>query len=248
MSVGNTAEKRPGRKPGAAHPRRCEEILDAATDLFAELGYSDAVTQSLAERLGVGKGTLYRYFPSKRDLFLAAVDRVMTRLRVTIDRAVEGIADPLDRVSVAVRTFLAYFDEHPRSVELLIQERALFRDRTTPTYAVHREKNVGRWAELYRSLIADSRVRNIPPDRISEMIGDLLYGTIFTNYFASRKRSHEQQARDILDLVFNGILTDAERRRRRTAAAGGADPAGLGGPAGGTCGASAFQPEGSQHP
>src|SRR5213082_375345 len=63
----------------AAESRR-EEILDAATELFAEHGFSDAVTQLLADKLGVGKGTIYRHFPSKRALFLAAADRVMRKM------------------------------------------------------------------------------------------------------------------------------------------------------------------------
>ena len=76
---------------------RREEILDAATDLFAEFGYSEAVTKDLAEKLQVGKGTIYRYFSSKRELFLATVDRVMRRMRVQVDRAVADIPDPLER-------------------------------------------------------------------------------------------------------------------------------------------------------
>ncbi len=66
--------------PPLATPKGREAILDAATALFAQLGFNDADTQALAEKLGVGKGTLYRHFPSKRDLFLAAVDRVMRRM------------------------------------------------------------------------------------------------------------------------------------------------------------------------
>src|SRR5947209_598335 len=82
----DTTESRPIRSPqGGREPRvRPEEILDAATDLFAEFGYSDAVTNDLAEKLGVGKGTIYRHYPSKRALFLAAVDRVMIRQRAHI--------------------------------------------------------------------------------------------------------------------------------------------------------------------
>src|SRR5947209_4064740 len=75
--------------------RRQEEILDAAAKLFAEHGYSDADTQRLADKLGVGKGTLYRYFPSKRELFLAAADRAMRQLRQSVDASIGGIADPL---------------------------------------------------------------------------------------------------------------------------------------------------------
>src|SRR5437660_9420547 len=92
---------------------RREEILDAAAKLFAKHGYSDADTQLLADELGVGKGTLYRYFPSKRELFLAAADRVMHRLRERIDGCIQGIADPLDRIATALRTYLAFFAEHP---------------------------------------------------------------------------------------------------------------------------------------
>src|SRR5256714_12298734 len=80
--------------------RRREEILDAAARRFAERGYAATDTQVLAEELGVGKGTLYRYFPSKRDLFLAAADRVMRRLRQRIDDSLVGITEPFERIAV----------------------------------------------------------------------------------------------------------------------------------------------------
>lgn len=218
MSSKNAAEQRLRKKPcpraEEASLARREEILDAATELFAEHGYSDAVTQALAERLQVGKGTLYRHFPSKRDLFLAAADRVMRRMRERIDASVAAVADPLERVAQAIRTFLAFFAEHPEFVELLIQERANFKDRKQPTYFEHRERNVVRWREHYRTLIADGRVREIPVERISDVVSDMLYGTIFTNYFGGSTRSTEAQARDLLDILFRGILSDSERMRR----------------------------------
>jgi AcrR family transcriptional regulator len=193
---------------------RREEILDAATDLFAEFGYSDAVTKDLAEKLQVGKGTIYRYFSSKRDLFLAAADRVMRRLRVYIDSRIEGIVDPIERIEAGTKAFLGFFAEHPKFVELLILERALFKDRTTPTYYVHRERNKLRWNDLYRQLIAEGVLRDMPVERISTVFMDLAYGTIFTNHFSGRCRSVEDQARDILDVIFLGILGERERADR----------------------------------
>jgi AcrR family transcriptional regulator len=193
---------------------RREEILDAATDLFAEVGYTDAVTQDLAEKLQVGKGTIYRHYPSKRALFLAAVDRVMRRLRERVDGAACPVEDPLDRIEVGTREFLRFFAENPKYVELLTQERALFRDRTTPTYIEHRDRNTQRWNAVYEGLIAEGRVRSIPVERILAVFSDLVYGTIFTNHFAGRTRSPEDQARDILDVMFHGILGEAERPRR----------------------------------
>ena len=83
--------------------RRREQILDAATKLFSEKGYADTDTQLLADQLKVGKGTLYRYFPSKRELFLAAVDRVMRDLRDRVDASIVGIEEPFARMETAIR-------------------------------------------------------------------------------------------------------------------------------------------------
>jgi AcrR family transcriptional regulator len=213
MAHGTTGS-RPRCPADERREARQEEILDAAVQLFAEHGYSDTDTQQLVEKLQVGKGTLYRYFPSKRELFLAAADRVVRRLICRIDAACEGVADPLDRLAVAIGAYLAFFAEHPEFVELLMQERALFKDRQKPTYFEHRAANCQRWQALYRDLMAQGRIREMPPDRITDVIGDLLLGTISTNYYAGPRKSPETQAREIIDFVFHGLLTDEERRRR----------------------------------
>jgi AcrR family transcriptional regulator len=209
-----SAKRRLIRTPRPAlRAKRQEEILDAAAKLFAKHGFAETDTQLLADNLGVGKGTLYRYFPSKEDLFLAATDRVMSKLRAEIDNGIAAIVDPLDQVKTAVRICLAFYAEHPEFVELLMQERAQFKDRKKPTYFEHRETHVERWKAFYRSLIADGRIRNIPVERITDVMTHLIYGTMFTNYFIGRREPPEKQARDILDVVFNGILSDSERRR-----------------------------------
>jgi AcrR family transcriptional regulator len=193
---------------------RKEEILTQAATLFAKHGYSETDTQLLAETIGVGKGTVYRYFHSKRELFLAAVDRVMRMMLERVNANVQGIDDPLDRIAAGIRAFLGFFAEFPEFVELLIQERAQFKDRTKPTFIEHRLVNVERWRGIYRGLIAQERVRDVPVDRITDIVGNLLYGTIFMNYFSGQSKSVEVQAQDILDVVFNGILTEQEHKRR----------------------------------
>jgi AcrR family transcriptional regulator len=211
-----TAAKRPRRPAGEALcASRSEQILEAAAGLFARHGYDQTDTQLLAETLGVGKGTLYRYFPSKRDLFLAAADRVMRRLHQRIEDSIRGVDDPLDQVAEAIRAYLTFFAEHPDFVELLMQERALFKDRQEPTYFQHRAAHIERWRALYRGLIARGRIRDMPVERITDVLGSLVYGTMFTNYFTGRRKAIEAQAQDILDVVFHGILSEAERPKRR---------------------------------
>jgi AcrR family transcriptional regulator len=193
--------------------RREQEILDEAIKLFAEVGYHAADTQALANRLGVGKGTLYRYFPSKEKLFLAATDRCMQRLQAAVDASMVGVEDPLDWLAHGVRAYLAFFADHPEFVELFIQERAEFKDRKKPTYFEHKDANIGRWHDVFRTLIAGGRVRDIPVQRITDVLSDLVYGTMFTNYFTGRPASFAKQTADILDIVFHGILTRTERKR-----------------------------------
>jgi AcrR family transcriptional regulator len=211
----NIVEKKPKKpSPEMLLAARREEILDAAARLFAQRGYANTDTQLLADELGVGKGTLYRYFPSKEELFLAAADRVMRELCRHIDERVAGIADPLEQIAEAIASYLAYCAEHTEYVELIIQERAQFKDRKKPTFFEHQEANVESWRSLYRSLIAEGRVRDMPVERITDVLSDLCYGTMFTNHFTGVRKPPEVQAREILDIVFRGILTDSERQRR----------------------------------
>jgi AcrR family transcriptional regulator len=210
LKVTRTADS-PAKRSSAD---RREQILAAATRLFAELGYADTDTQLLADKLKVGKGTLYRYFPSKRELFLAAADRGMRRLCEYIDAAIAQIEDPPERIAQVVRSYLTFFAEHPELCELLIHERALFKDRKKPTYIEHREAHRERLRVLYRAYIAEGQIREMSVDRILDVLGNLLYGTMFTNHFSDRPVSVEDQTRDILDVVFHGILSDVGRRRR----------------------------------
>lgn len=66
----------PTPKPTVAPPRwrrrpdaRPEEILDAAMEVFGELGFAGTRCEDVARRAGVSKGTLYLYFDSKEALF-----------------------------------------------------------------------------------------------------------------------------------------------------------------------------------
>ncbi len=210
------AQKQRGRpRDEQLTARRCEEILDAAAAIFARRGYPKTDVQLVANEVGVGKGTIYRYFPTKRELFLAAVDRGMRRLQAAVKAVPEDI-DPLAQIAAAVRAYLTFFDANPALVELFIQERAEFKDRPKPTYFEYHDRPSDRWERLLQGLIATGRIRDVPVGRVMDVVGDLVYGTMFTNYFAGRRKSLEEQAHEIVDIVFHGILTPAERERRQT--------------------------------
>jgi AcrR family transcriptional regulator len=212
--VNQAAERRRGRPRVEGLPeRRREQILSEATRAFARLGYPGTDLQVVADGLGVGKGTVYRYFPSKEALFLAAADRGMTLLRKRIDAEADRARDPLDKIIRATHEYLRFFDEHPEIVELFVQERAEFRDRARPTYFAHRDASLRPWRALLKGLIAARQIRPMPVDRITDVFNAALYGAIFTNYFEGRRRPPDRQAREILDVIFHGIL--GSRRKEK---------------------------------
>jgi len=51
-------------------------LLEAATDEFAREGYNGANINRISKAAGFAKGTIYNYFPSKRALMLALIDRI----------------------------------------------------------------------------------------------------------------------------------------------------------------------------
>ncbi len=197
-----------------ASARRREELLSAAAKVFARNGYPGTEVQEIAAACGLAKGTVYLYFPSKEELFLATVDRAMIRLCNHVRETYAGIDDPLDRLAVAVRSYFAFFQSNPEIAELLIIERAEYRDRKAPTYLEHKRENTKDWQEVYAGLIRDGRFRAVPVERINRVVSDLLYGTMFTNHFSGGQRTPDDQARDVLDILFDGLLTPAERQKR----------------------------------
>jgi AcrR family transcriptional regulator len=201
--------------------RRQEEILEVATALFAQRGYSGTDLQMVADRLKVGKGTIYRYFPSKQVLFFAATDWGMRLLHERVELEAAKVEEPMERMVCGIRTYLLFFEEHPEFAELLIQERAEFKNRKKPTYFEHRDEGLKAWRVLARQLIDQRRLRDVPVDEILDVVSNLLYGTMFTNFFVGRSKPFEVQVQEILDVVCNGIFTDKERKTSQLTASMG---------------------------
>ncbi len=210
------------RKPGRPRDpdletRRKAEILDVAAKAFVEFGFAGTQVQVIADRIGIGNGTIYRYFPTKEALFLAAVERGLAELTVEMDTILaDPHADSVGQIAAAITTYLKFFHRRPEMAELFIQERATFPLHHRPLYFATRDepgKECGRF-DLFNRLLAEGRVRPMPPERFFAVIGDLLYGTILTNLLTGRPADPASQATDILDVVFHGILTDSERKRR----------------------------------
>lgn len=208
---------RASTKSAVTSDRRAERrqaILETATRLFADDGFADCEMERVALEVGIAKGTLYLYFRSKEELFYACVDAGMRQLQSVLKAAVETQQDWLQRIPAGIYAYLQFFDEHPELAELIIQERASFKNRKRPTYFEHRDANRGMWRELYTTLIMQGRLRNdLPLERLLDTIGNLLYGTMFTNHFIGRSVPLTDQYEAIVEVAFRGMLSESERKR-----------------------------------
>src|SRR4051812_27066931 len=74
----------------SAEERR-EQVLDAALDAFAEHGLS-ASTDDIARRAGISQPYLFRLFRTKKELFIASVERCFRETKETFEHAAEGKA------------------------------------------------------------------------------------------------------------------------------------------------------------
>lgn len=83
-----------------------DEVIDKAMDLFWRQGYRATTPNDLVDTLGIGKGSLYHAFGSKRELFSLALDRYRDQQAVLIDRALAEPGPIKDRIIAAMRLII----------------------------------------------------------------------------------------------------------------------------------------------
>ena len=138
--------------------RRQHQILKAAIELYGRQGYHVTTIREVAQRAKMSVGLIYQYVSDKEDvLFLALVEVLDSYLR-EIPRALDGLADPMERFSAAVHAYGRVIDE-----------------RIDATLLVYREtKSLGRpRRELLKSKESESN------QLISDCIGECIRAGLF---------------------------------------------------------------------
>jgi AcrR family transcriptional regulator len=102
--------KRKPRVMGAKGEARRESIMDAAEQVFAELGYYGSTLREVSARCGAALGLISHYFESKDDLFRDVVARRLPLLSAMIRASIDAaLARPDVTTSEIVRGFVAPF-------------------------------------------------------------------------------------------------------------------------------------------
>lgn len=184
-----------------------EAILASAVTQFAEHGYAETEMETIAVAAGVAKGTLYRYFKNKEELFLAAVDRSFERLTEFVFEAIVCVEEPIAIIRTSFRAIARFCHKNPLVLELLAEERSVFRDRP-PRHLLHRNKSRPFFADIVRRGIEQGTFREVDPNAVVQTLVYLMQGLIHGSRQEGSSEELVPRAEQAVDLMLRGLLKD----------------------------------------
>lgn len=113
----DSTDPRDLRHQALADVRR-QSVLDAARATFVELGMEKTSMRLIAQRAGYTVGALYSYFASKEEVYGALLAESLERLNQRVLQALDGVADPAERLRGSATAFFDFYRENPRDLDL----------------------------------------------------------------------------------------------------------------------------------
>lgn len=170
-------------------------ILTAAFELTRDEGYRNLTIEGIAARAGVGKQTVYRWWPTKADVLLEAL-ATKAQLRVSVaDRG--AYRDELDEFLRDSFTLLAFPGVTPALRSLMAESQL------DPQFALRfRDGFLDKRRAALAEIVARARARGDAPEQMSDdLIADLVFGTIWYRILATDRALDETDLAVLRDLV-----------------------------------------------
>jgi AcrR family transcriptional regulator len=163
------------------------QIIDAAFDVFGEIGYEATLIKDIAEHAGISTGTIYTYFDDKKDLFRAAAQVGWSRFLAEIRAIVESRAPLAARLQTFGETGFAALK---RSLPLL---RGMLFESSQMNIV---QESISEFCGLVEKLVAE---RSNRPVRIAEdsvqrrmLIRVTVVGVLFSAAMADASRVDQE--------------------------------------------------------
>ncbi|MGH0037701.1 MAG: TetR/AcrR family transcriptional regulator [Myxococcota bacterium] len=206
-------------------PSTREKILDVAEALFARRGFSGVGMREVADRVEIGKSTLFHHFRSKLQLYCQVLDRVLSRIAVAVQPSLNSDAPAAEKLTLWLDALTDALADHPTTARILL--RGLFEDDDLPDAgdpdadAVGRsvESLIGGFQDLVRLGIREGAFRPLSvPDATKTVIGATVYhfasgevGEAVTGAPVFSAESVRRRRREVIDFVRNAMAAPAAR-------------------------------------
>jgi TetR/AcrR family transcriptional repressor of mexJK operon len=211
MSLSETRRPSPDERRAA--------ILEIAREVFLEEGYAAGSMSRIAAEVGGSKATLYSYFPSKRELFVAVIEREADRLFDQIFSTKPSPGEPLKAIDELVRRSVTALlsDRIVKGYRLIIAEAGRFPDISKASYQLAVQRGLERLALYFARAMLDGVLRPCDSMRAAESFLDLAAGSLHTQrlWNAIDTASPEQIDREVrrITAVFLGAYGNDELSR-----------------------------------
>ena len=193
---------------------RQKQILDVATEVFSKKGFARTDVDEIAKLAKLGKGTVYRYFKDKKNLFFSVVDRGIENLK---DLALESMAkekEPLDKIKKVIEVYLKFFEKHSDLIRIFIHEQSEFQKRIQKRYYQHYYKHVNKVEEVFKEAQTLGLIKKkLNPKLAIAILTDMLNSFIYTWQLTGQKYSLSKAFPLIIEIYFTGIVGDKQLRR-----------------------------------
>jgi AcrR family transcriptional regulator len=191
--------------PGAMRDR----ILDATECLLTRLGYRKMTMDDVAQEAGIAKRTIYVHFPSKEEVALASIDRVVDRLTSRLRELAQGGGPPDQRLRrMLLCRILFRFD----SVQGYSHRLDGLFESLRPAYMSRRRRYFDEEASIFTDVLAEGRDQGFfACDDPLAMGHTMLLATNSLLPYSldaqelGRREEVEMNAGRIADLLLNGI-------------------------------------------
>ncbi|SMC54176.1 TetR/AcrR family transcriptional regulator [Rhizobium sp. RU36D] len=186
------------------------QILDAAFEEFVAHGYSAARVEDIADRIGVTKGTVYVYFPTKEDLFSAMIGHISAPLQDLLAESRELTGSSAEKLRAFLLLAYDKITRDRRARELMrfiISEGARFPQLIDQHHTELVEPLIGHTQQILDEGIDKGEFRKSPTVNaeiiVAPMLKLLMDLMIFDNRRTVDLTAHVAAH---LDLVLNGIV------------------------------------------
>ncbi|MFI5908474.1 TetR/AcrR family transcriptional regulator [Dactylosporangium sp. NPDC051541] len=139
--------------PAPPVPRtRRAEILAAAIPLFAREGFANVTNAQIAQAVGLAPSAIYRHYPGKVDILVAACLQAAGLLTQAVERSLERATDPRQAVAALAAAYVGYCFEHNALTSVAEAEIAgLPPDVQRPLIVAQRE-HIAVWEQQLRTV------------------------------------------------------------------------------------------------
>lgn len=180
---------------------RRRKIVDAAAKLFGRAGYDEVQMDEVAELAGVAKPTIYRYFPSKDDLFLAVFNETFAALEKALSDIAAQSLPPQETLHAMIRLMLKTLGGHVALLSMLTGDHAGLAERWRKLYRQRRRVIADQFRGALEHGIELGVFQEVDVEIFGSMIVSMVRGGIIMEASIPRDRIVE----GITALVLRGV-------------------------------------------